>query len=244
MDKGVVGYGKFTDLGEAIEEHDLAEFIYMNDAVRYIEMRRDADFSGNIIYYMDIRSKGKDTLRYIYDPAERQLQSQEDILHNGLHISIPGYIVGGKYEYEADGYEEEPDYNYESRQCVTYKEAERIKENMLDEGYTDIYIDDETISIHDFWESEKFIKGSEQHQERTNTEEALSIYKQFGRPGATIHEMVGTALQHIDTDDMLQYFKDKISGGENLLRDFIENQIVANEINKERSRNEIGRGER
>lgn len=39
MDKGVVGYGKFTDLGEAIEEHDLAEFIYMNDAVRYIEMR-------------------------------------------------------------------------------------------------------------------------------------------------------------------------------------------------------------
>lgn len=188
--------------------------------------------------------KGKDTLRYIYDPAERQLQSQEDILHNGLHISIPGYIVGGKYEYEADGYEEEPDYNYESRQCVTYKEAERIKENMLDEGYTDIYIDDETISIHDFWESEKFIKGSEQHQERTNTEEALSIYKQFGRPGATIHEMVGTALQHIDTDDMLQYFKDKISGGENLIRDYIENQIVANEINKERSRNEIGRGER
>ena len=38
--------------------------------------------------------------------------------------------------------------------------------------------------------------------------------------------------------------KDKISGGENLIRDYIENQIVANEINKERSRNEIGRGER
>lgn len=36
----------------------------------------------------------------------------------------------------------------------------------------------------------------------------------------------------------------KIPGGEHLLRDFIENQIVANEINKERSRNEIGRGER
>ena len=244
MDKGVVGYGKFTDLGEAIEEHDLAEFIYMNDAVRYIEMRRDADFSGNKIYYMDIRSKGKDTLRYIYDPAERQLQSQEDILHNGLHISIPGYIVGGKYEYEADGYEEEPDYNYESRQCVKYEEAERIKKNMLGEGYMDIYIDEESISIHDFWGSEKFIKGSERHQERTNTEEALGIYKQYGHPGATINEMIGTALQHIDTNDMIQYFKDKIPGGENLLRDYIENQIVANEINKERSRNEIGRGER
>ena len=244
MDKGVVGYGRFTDLGKAIEEHDLAEFIYMNDAVRYIEMRRDNDFSENTIYYMDIRSKGRDTFRYIYDPAERQLQSPEDILHNGLHITIPGYIVAGKYEYEADGYEEEPDYDFESRRCVTYKEAERIKENMLDEGYTDIYIDDETISIHDFWESEKFIKGSEWNQERTNTEEALSKYKQFGHPGATLNEMIGTALQHIDTQDMIQYFKDKIPGGENLIRDYVENQIIANEINKERCRNEIGRGER
>lgn len=244
MDKGVVGYGRFTDLGEAIEEHDLAEFIYMNDAVRYIEMRRDADFSENKIYYMDIRSKGKDTLRYIYDPAERQLQSPEDILHKGLHITIPGYTVGGKYEYEADGYEEEPDYDFESRNCVTYEEAERIKENMLDEGYTDIYIDEESISIHDFWESEKFIKGSERHQERTNTEEAIGMYKLFGRPGATINEMIGTALQYVDTNDMLQYFKDKIPGGENLIRDYVENQIIANEINKERSRNEIGRGGR
>ena len=115
---------------------------------------------------------------------------------------------------------------------------------MLDEGYTDVYIDDETISIHDFWGSEKFIKGSERHQERTNTEEALGIYKQYGHPGATIHEMIGTALQHIDTDDMLQYFKDKIPGGENLIRNYVEDQIIANEINKERSRNEIGRGER
>ena len=244
MDKGVVGYGRFTNLGEPIEEHDLAEFIERNDAVRYIEMRRDADFSENKIYYMDIRSKEKDTLRYIYDPAERQLQSQEDILHKGLHITIPGYTVGGKYEYETDEYEEEPDYEFESRRSVTYREAERIKKNMLDEGYTDIYIDEESISIHDFWGSEKFIKGSEQHQERTNTEEALGIYKQFGRPGATIHEMIGTALQHVGTSDMIQYFKDKIPGGENLIRNYVENQIIANEINKERYRNEIGRGER
>ena len=127
---------------------------------------------------------------------------------------------------------------------MTYEEAERIKENMLDEGYTDIYIDEESISIHDFWESEKFIKGSERHQERTNTEEAIGMYKLFGRPGATINEMIGTALQHVDTNDMLQYFKDKIPGGENLIRDYVENQIIANEINKERSRNEIGRGGR
>ena len=51
-------------------------------------------------------------------------------------------------------------------------------------------------------------------------------------------------MEKIDTQDMIQYFKDKIPGGEHLLRDYIENQIVANEINKERSRNEIERGER
>ena len=43
---------------------------------------------------------------------------------------------------------------------------------------------------------------------------------------------------------MIQYFKDKIPGGENLIRDYVENQIIANEINKERYRSEIGRGER
>ena len=245
MDKGVVGYGVFTDdFGAKIEEHDLAEFIYMNDAVNYVEMRIDAELTGNKVFYVDIRDEGKETIRYIYDPAERQLQSQDDILHNGLHITIPGYTVGGKLEYETDGYEEEPEYFYDSNRCVSYKEAERIKQSMLNQGYMDIYIEEESISIHDFWESEKFIKGSERHQERTNTEEALSIYKQFGRPGSTIHEMIGTALQHIDTDDMLQYFKDKIPGGENLIRDYVENQIIANEINKERYRNEIGRGGR
>lgn len=245
MDKGVVGYGVFTDdFGAKIEEHDLAEFIYMNDAVNYVEMRIDAELTGNKVFYVDIRDEGKETIRYIYDPAERQLQSQDDILHNGLHITIPGYTVGGKLEYETDGYEEEPEYFYDSNRCVSYKEAERIKQSMLNQGYMDIDIEEESISIHDFWESENFIKGSEQHQERTNTEEALSKYKQFGHPGATINEMIGTALQHIDTNDMIQYFKDKISGGENLIRDYVENQIIANEINKERYRNEIGRGGR
>lgn len=245
MDKGVVGYGVFTDdFGAKIEEHDLAEFMYMNDAVNYVEMRIDAELTGNKVFYVDIRDEGKETIRYIYDPAERQLQSQDDILHNGLHITIPGYTVDGKLEYETDGYEEEPEYYYDSNRCVSYKEAERIKQSMINQGYTDIDIDEEPISIHDFWESEKFIKGSEWNQERTNTEEALSKYKQFGHPGATLNEMIGTALQHIDTQDMIQYFKDKIPGGENLIRDYVENQIIANEINKERSRNEIGRGER
>lgn len=87
----------------------------------------------------------------------------------------------------------------------------------------------------------KLIKGDTPHQERTNTEEALATYKAYQRPGATIYEKIGMALEKIDTQDMIQYFKDKIPGGEHLIRDFVENQIIANEVNKERERNEAGR---
>lgn len=44
MDKGVVGYGLVKD-DFTIEEHDLASFVYMNDAVNYIEMRVGGEIS-------------------------------------------------------------------------------------------------------------------------------------------------------------------------------------------------------
>ena len=156
-------------------------------------------------------------------------------------ISVSGYQVTATQEFDEDG---EYDFTTENKTCLTYDAAERTKQGYIEYGYTDINIDDTEISIKDFWCSEKFIKGDTPHQERTNTEEALATYKAYQRPGATIYEKIGMALEKIDTQDMIQYFKDKIPGGEHLLRDYIENQIVANEINKERSQNEIGRGER
>ena len=212
MDKGVVGYGLVKD-DFTIEEHDLASFVYMNDAVNYIEMRRGGEISDKKIYYVDVRDEGKDTLRYLYDPAEGKLLSPEDLQMKRWDISVSGYQVTATQEFDEDG----------------------------EYGYTDINIDDTEISIKDFWGSEKFIKGDTPHQERTNTEEALATYKAYQRPGATIYEKIGMALEKIDTQDMIQYFKDKIPGGEHLIRDFVENQIIANEVNKERERNEAGR---
>lgn len=229
MDKGVVGYGLVKD-DFTIEEHDLASFVYMNDAVNYIEMRVGGEISNQKIYYVDVRDEGKDTLRYLYDPAEGKLLSPEDLQMKRWDISVSGYQVTATQEFDEDW---EYDFTTENKTCLTYDAAERTKQGYIEYGYTDINIDDTEISIKDFWGSEKFIK-----------EEALATYKAYQRPGATIYEKIGMALEKIDTQDMIQYFKDKIPGGEHLLRDFIENQIVANEINKERSRNEIGRGER
>ena len=56
MDKGVVGYGLVKD-DFTIEEHDLASFVYMNDAVNYIEMRRGGEISDKKIYYVDVRDE-------------------------------------------------------------------------------------------------------------------------------------------------------------------------------------------
>ena len=79
MDKGVVGYGLVKD-DFTIEEHDLASFVYMNDAVNYIRMRIDGEITNHKIYYMDVRDEGKDTLRYLYDPAKGKLLSPEDLI--------------------------------------------------------------------------------------------------------------------------------------------------------------------
>lgn len=147
--------------------------------------------------------------------------------------------IFNQQEFDEDG---EYDFTTENKTCFSYDAAERIKQRYIEYGYTDINIDDTEISIKDFWGSEKFIKGDTPHQERTNTEEALATYKVYQRPGATIYEKIGMALEKIDTQDMIQYFKDKIPGGEHLIRDFVENQIIANEVNKERERNEAGRG--
>ena len=69
MDKGVVGYGLVKD-DFTIEEHDLASFVYMNDAVNYIEMRVGGEISNQKIYYVDVRDEGKEELQYQYDPEE------------------------------------------------------------------------------------------------------------------------------------------------------------------------------
>lgn len=51
MDKGVVGYGLVKD-DFTIEEHDLASFVYINDAVNYIEMRRGGEISDKKIKHV------------------------------------------------------------------------------------------------------------------------------------------------------------------------------------------------
>ena len=57
IDKSVYGNGLVKD-DFTIEEHDLASFVYMNDAVNYIEMRVGGEISNQKIYYVDVRDEG------------------------------------------------------------------------------------------------------------------------------------------------------------------------------------------
>lgn len=113
MDKGVVGYGLVKD-DFTIEEHDLASFVYMNDAVNYIEMRRGGEISDKKIYYVDVRDEGKNTLRYLYDPAEGKLLSPEDLQMKRWDISVSGYQVTATQEFDEDG---EYDFTTENKTC-------------------------------------------------------------------------------------------------------------------------------
>lgn len=47
-----------------------------------------------------------------------------------------------------------------------------------------------------------------------------------------LYHDIGIILEKISTQDLIQYFIEEF--GENVLRNFIEEQIIANEINKER----------
>lgn len=235
MGKYVVGYGKVKD-DFTIEERELASFLYQNDAELFIRSHSDANdiLSYHRVYYMDILEERKEPVRELYCREDGKLLTSDEVERKG-GIIVAGYRVTATEEFEQDG---EYDFSTEDCVCLSYAEAKRIEKKYIDEGYTEVSIDEDNISIKDFWGSEKFIKGTGCHQERTKTEAALENYKVFNHPGASIHEMIGTALESVDTRDMFEYFKDKMPGGESLIRNYIENQIVANEINKERYRHE------
>lgn len=231
MDRYVVGYGRVKD-DFTIEERELASFLFKNDAETFIHGHSEANdiLSYHRVYYMDILEDRMEPVRELYCRETGKLLTSDEVERKG-GIIVAGYRVTATEEFEQDG---EYDFSTEDCVCLSYAEAKRIEKKYIDEGYTEVSIDEDNISIKDFWGSEKFIIGTGHHQERTKTEEALENYKVFNHPGASIHEMIGTALESVDTRDMFEYFKDKMPGGESLIRNYIENQIVANEINKER----------
>ena len=54
--------------------------------------------------------------------------------------------------------------------------------------------------------------------------------------GASFYNTIGKALEGFSTEELLEYFKENISGGNELIANYIKEQITANEINKEKYR--------
>lgn len=57
----------------------------------------------------------------------------------------------------------------------------------------------------------------------------------------TMGQKVGEVLSHVSTDDMAEYFKEHITGGESLLRNYMEEQILADEIRRDKQPREYER---
>lgn len=72
---------------------------------------------------------------------------------------------------------------------------------------------------------------------RTQTQTMLQHRNDYHIPGSTIYGEIGLALNEVSTDDMIKYFRTKVSGGESLMRNYVEEQIISNEINKSRWEN-------
>lgn len=249
-----VGYG-LCKPDFNIEERALAVFQDLDDAQDFIRTKYDnwSIFSDRIFYFQEA---GKD--RKIFVPGKNSFVSGEEILSGKEKIYVPGWEIG------ADFYDPEEDWeDYQTSVCIGHDNAEKIKMEYLDDGASKVDISEIDLDVQmRFWKTDEFFKGSPQSRlskeaDMTQTEVALKEMYKHRSDGATIYSMVGDALEKIDTEDILNYFSDKIMGrkdlirkkimgGEKLIRNYLQEQITADEINKDKYRNmeQQGRGGR
>lgn len=229
-----VGYG-LCEFDFTIKEKELAVFQDLKDAQEFIknEYYNSVMLSYKIFYFQEA---GKD--RQIFVPDKNEFVSGEEILSGKTKVYVPGWEVG------ADFYDPEEDWeDYQTSVCIGYDNAEKIKKEYLHDGASKVDISEIDLDVQmRFWKTDEFFKGSPQsllskETDMTQTETALYEMHKHSRPGATIYGMVGNALETIDTQDLIRYFSEKIPGGENLIRNYLQEQIAADEINKDKYRN-------
>lgn len=208
-----------------IEERELAVFQNLDDAQDFIRMNFDLTLMGRRIYYL--QEAGKD--RKIFVPDKDDFVSGEEILSGKTKVYVPGWEIRAEYYDPEEGWED-----FRSDVRIDYDDAEKIRMEYLDDGASDVDISEIHLDVQKhFRKTDEFFKGSPQslmskETAMTQTEAALNEMHKHGRPGgATIAGMVGDALENIDTRDIMRYFSEKIPGGENLIRDYLEEQITA-----------------
>ncbi|MCM1287947.1 MAG: hypothetical protein NC240_06510 [Clostridium sp.] len=87
---------------------------------------------------------------------------------------------------------------------------------------------------HYAWGADKFLRGD---TDTKRVEEIINDVRNTPlKPGESIYQRIGAGLENVSTEEMLRYFQKNITGGDGLVRDYLENQIINNEINRFRSK--------
>lgn len=228
-----VGVGLFKE-NMTIEEGKLAAFVNLNDAEKYIKTRIDNDlFSSQKVFYIDTQVQDGSsmlTVRYIYDNKQHKLIEGNEVLSGKSDIYITGYEVFADYE------DEEGNYDYtEHIICLSDMEAQTMKQKFFEDGAAEVNIEDtDNIGIKDyFWDFDKFLRGDADNDRvgKIISDMRNTPFKQ----GETVAQRVETVLDEVSTEEMMRYFEKHVLGGAELIRNYLETQIINDEISRSKA---------
>lgn len=231
-----VGYGLCKE-DFTIEDVPVADFMKGKDAEMFIKARTydPLSFDDERIYYIDRPVQDGQKMipvRYIFNRNTNEFVEGTE----AKGIKIPGYDVYATYY---DDMEEE--YYTEHTICISYQQAERVRERYLKEignGVVDIEIEEDVdIDVmKDFWGAEKFFSGD--FQNKIALEEKINELRNTPYEGGeTVAQRIGTALEDVSSEDMMRYFEKHVSGGPDLIRNYMEDQIIKDEISRMQTAN-------
>lgn len=221
-----VGYGLCKD-DLTIEDIPVAAFTNERDACHFIETKQDDLGSGIKIYYLDRPVQdgfGMMQVRYIFNRDTHEFVEGTE----AKGIKITGYGVYATYEYGTE--ENEVEYDTEHIICVSFQEAVRHQKKYWRDGAEAEIEDDVDINVLEhFWGAEKFFSGDSQHKIRLEEKMNELRNTQF-EEGKTVAQRIGTVLEDVSNEEIMQYFENHVSGGPGLIRNYLESQIINAEI--------------
>lgn len=212
------GYGICQD-DWRIRDESTAFFVNRQDAERYIRGRA-FEVNSQYIPYIDEYESGVVT-RYIYN------RNLGDFIRGDecKRLTIPGY-QWGVYIYPEDV--------TASGLSLSLKDAKmEIRRTKKWYGYEDSdtqsSIDEIDINVFEhFWYAEDFFSGHEKR--KTLAEKIDTLRYEPDKEHETVYSKYGTVLATASEEELADYFMKHVSGGRNLLRNYMEEQIIANEI--------------
>ena len=219
------GYGICQD-DWRIRDEAAASFVNRQDAESYIR-DRSFDINSQYIPYIDEYESGVIT-RYIYNRNLGDFICGDEC----KRLTIPGY-QWGVYISPEDVTERGSSLSLKdakmeirrTKKWYGYEGSDTLPESSIDE--TDINV------FEHFWNAEDFFSGHE--NKKTLAEKINTLRYEPDKAHETVYSKYGTVLATASEEELADYFMKHVLGGRNLLRNYMEEQIIAGEISIRRA---------